>query len=373
MTRYAFIIICTLAALLSCKKQNNQIHQTIANNYDIEYAQGFDVVKTDDYIQVTLRNPWDSSKLLQSYVLIDKNKELPVNLPKGKIIRTPIATAVTGSTTQCTMLEALNNLDIVTGVCEPQYIKQDYITNGVANGKIVNLGKASNPNTEAIIMLNPDVVFSDPVTGQSQANIERSRATIVQTADYTEPHPLGRAEWIKFYGLLVDKEQLADSLFTVTKNNYNAILEQVSVENAPTVFIDTRYQGTWNVPGGKSYMAHLLKDAGSRYIWADNESSTFLPLSFEAVLDKAGNADKWLIRYNNVNDMTLKTLENEYKPHAHFNAFKTKEVYGCNAMYSHFFEDLPIHPDYILQDMAAIFHPELFPDYTLRYYKKITD
>ena len=96
-----------------------------------------------------------------------------------------------------------------------------------------------------------------------------------------------------------------------------------------------------------------------------------MPLAFESVLDKAGEADFWIIKYNWPKDMTYQSLEKEYKPYSHFKAFKEKNIYGCNTAYSSYYEDLPIHPDYILKDMAYIFHPELFPGYTPKYYKKI--
>jgi len=136
--------------------------------------------------------------------------------------------------------------------------------------------------------------------------------------------------------------------------------------------LDTRYMGSWNMTGGKSYMASMLADAGGAYPWADdNTTTTFLPLSFEAVLDKAGDADVWLIRYFAPEDLTYSSLEKEYKPYSYFGAFKQKNVYGCNTMYSTYYEDLPIHPDYILKDFAKIFHPDIFPDYQLKYYKKL--
>jgi len=167
---------------------------------------------------------------------------------------------------------------------------------------------------------------------------------------------------------------LADSLFNITVKNYNDIKEAVAGKtNNPTVILDTKYQSSWNMPGGKSYMANMLTDAGGAYIWADDNSTTFLPLSFEAVLDKAGEADTWLIRYYAPKDMTYASLQKEYKQYAYFKAFKQKNIYGCNTSYSAYFEDMPIHPDYILNDFAKIFHPDLFPGYNLRYYKKLDD
>lgn len=375
MHKISFIFLISSLVLFSCgKKPSQEKAITTTEEYSINYAQGFKVVKAEEYTQIEIRNPWDTTTLLQRYILVNRDKELPSSLPTGVIVRTPVTTAAITSTVQCSTLEELNSLNIVTGVCDAEYMKSNYIQTGLSSGKIKDLGVASNPNSEAIILLSPEVIFSDPVTGQSQGNMEKTKIAIIQTPDYTEPHPLGRAEWIRFYSLFLEKEQLADSLFNITVNNYNEIKSKVmATAYHPTVFTDTRYQGSWNMAGGKSFMATFYADAGANYLWNDNESTTFMPLSFEAVLDKAGDGDIWIIRYHAESELTYAGLEKEYKPYSYFKAFKEKNIYGCNAKYTSYFEDLPIHPDYILQDLAYVFHPDLFPDYTPRYYKKLKD
>lgn len=350
-------------------EQDNHKPQT---EYTVYYAKGFQVKKYDEYTTVSVRDPWDTTRLLQTYVLVAKNKELPVGLPKGTIVRTPLETVATYSTIHCSTLNELDAVNLIKGVCEPQYIKLSNIQDGVKSGAIVDLGMASKPDTERLIMLSPDAIFATPIQGWTYGSIEKTGIPILETTDYTESHPLGRAEWIRFYSLFIGKEQLADSLFAITEKNYNTVKEAVAeISNRPSIFTDIRYQSKWNMPGGKSFMANMLSDAGTSYCWSDNNSTTYMPLAFESVLDKAGEADFWIIKYNWPEDMTYRSLEKEYKPYSYFKAFKEKNIYGCNTAYSSYYEDLPIHPDYILKDMAYIFHPELFAGYTPKYYKKI--
>lgn len=342
--------------------------------YTVHYAKGFQVKKYDDYTTVAVRDPWDSTRMLQTYILIDKTKELPANLPEGTIVKVPLNNVATYSTIHCSTLNELNAVDLIKGVCEPQYIKLPNIQEGIKSGAIVDLGMASKPDTERLIMLSPDAILATPIQGWTYGSIEKTGIPILETIDYTESHPLGRAEWIRFYSLFIGKEQLADSLFAITENNYNNVKETVSkATNRPSVVTDIRYQGKWNMPGGKSFMSNMLADAGASYPWADNSSTTYMPLAFESVLDKAGETDFWIIKYNWPEDMTYKTLEKEYKPYSYFKAFKEKNIYGCNTAYSSYYEDLPIHPDYILKDIAYIFHPQLFPEYVPKYYKKISE
>ncbi|MDR2955198.1 MAG: ABC transporter substrate-binding protein [Prevotella sp.] len=343
-------------------------------DYTVHYAKGFQVKKYNNYTTVSVRDPWDTTRLLQTYILVDRNKELPAGLPNGTLVRIPLEKVATYSTIHCSSLNEIGQVNIIKGVCEPEYIKLEAIQNGIKEGKIENLGMASKPDTEKLIILSPDAIFATPIQGWTYGTIEKTGIPILETTDYTESHPLGRAEWLRYYSLFTGTEALADSLFNITVNNYNDIKKAVATTtHRPSVLQDMRYQGKWNMPGGKSFMANMLADAGAAYPWADNNSSSYMPLPFETVLDKAGDAEVWIIKYNWPKDMTYESLQKEYKPYANFKAFKDRNVYGCNTAYSSYYEDLPIHPDYILKDLAFVFHPELFPDYQPKYYRKIVD
>lgn len=367
-----FVFIGLLAACTGGQKTN----QSTSGNkgYTVHYAQGYLVDKTDDYTTVTLRNPWDTTQVLKKYVLVSKNKELPENLPSGILVRTPLRQVIAYSTIHCSTLDELNSTEIIKGVCESQYIDIPYIKENVANGTIPDLGMANSPDIERLIMLEPEAIFSTPIQGQVYGQVEKLGIPMIETPDYMENDPLGRAEWIRFYSLFLENESLADSLFNETANRYLAIKEKTAtVANRPTVFTDLMYGSVWYIAGGQSFIANMLKDAGADYMWKEDNTAGSSPLAFETVLDKAGEADFWLMKYNQPLDMTYKLLARENNGYAHFNAYKQQNIYGCNTGKISYYEDLPIHPDYILKDFAAIFHPELFPGYTLKYYSKLAE
>lgn len=371
------LLLLTIILLAGCGNRQSarqDKHADAKSEYTVYYAKGFSVKKYDSYTSVSVRDPWDTTRLLQTYILVDREKEIPANLPQGTVVKIPLQNIVTYSTIHCSTLNELGLEKIIKGVCEPEYIKLESIQQGVKNGTIENLGMASKPDVEKIVVLSPDAIFATPIQGWTYGNIEKTGIPILETIDYTESNPLGRAEWIRFYSLFTGTEQLADSLFAITEKNYNEVKAIASkATNRPSVLTDLRYQGKWNMPGGKSFMANMLADAGAIYPWADDISYTYMPLSFESVIDKAGDADIWIIKYNWPQNMTYQSLMKEYKPYSNFRSFKEKNIYGCNTAYSSYYEDLPIHPDYILKDMAYVFHPELFPDYKPRYYTKIVN
>lgn len=372
-TTKTLVFLFTILLLSACnKKKQADSESNVIAEYKIEYAKGFRVVKLPDYTKVDVCDPWDSTRLLQTYILIDKNKQIPSNLPKGTIVRIPLSNVVAYSTIHCTTLNELGALDIIKAVCSPEYINLSAIKEGISAGKILDVGMSISPDVEKILDLSPEVIFAEPVTGQTYGNITKTKIPIIETPDYMETNPLGRAEWIRFYSLFIGKEQLADSLFANTVANYNHIKDiTAKATSRPTILIDLRYMGKWNMAGGKSFMSNLIADAGGAYKWADNNSTTFLPLSFESVLDKAEDADIWLIKNFTPKDMTYQSLEKEYKPYSYFKAFKERNIWECNTSYVTYYEDLPIHPDWILKDLGAIFHPDLFKDYQTRYYKKM--
>lgn len=372
---YLFLFLILLITSCSGNKQSSEVERNVVDTvYTVQYAKGFTVKKYADYKEVTVVDPWDSTKILQRYILVDKAKALPANLPKGTLIRTPLSSVVAYSTIHCATLNELGVLSTVKGVCEPSYIDIDYIQEGVKNGTIADLGQASNPIIEKIVDVDPEAILATPIQGRTYGSIDKAGIPVIETPDYMEPLPLGRAEWIRFYSLFFDNESQADSLFNITVNNYNTIKEKmVSVKEKPSVFIDLMYGNVWYISGGGSFISRMLSDAGANYVWSDNDKVASTPLAFEEILDKAGDAQFWLIKYNHPTDLTYTSLEKEYKPYSYFSAFKNRNIYGCNAAEKSYYEDLPIHPDYILHDFAYIFHPDLFPDYTPRYYSKIKE
>ncbi|MDR1810083.1 MAG: ABC transporter substrate-binding protein, partial [Prevotella sp.] len=353
-TSYLFVLPVILY-LSSCGgSDRKKSHTDAVRQYDIKYAAGFDIAEYAGYTEVRVYNPWDSASVLCNYILVEKGRELPPNLPEGQLIRTPLENIIASSSIYCTILQELNMLPVITGVCEPEHISVEYIIQGIKTGAIADLGQTSNPDIEKIILLDPEAIMIAPIQGMAYGAIEKTRVPLIETPDYLEATPLGRAEWLKFYAAFVGKEHTADSLFAEVEQKYNAIKgKSAAVTNRPTVFNDTKYGNVWYMPGGKSYMANLMKDAGASYLWADDDATGSTPLSFETVLDKAEKAQYWLIKYNNKSaDMTYNILEKEFKPYSYFDAFKNRNTYGCNTGKVSYYEDLPVHPEYVLQDLA---------------------
>lgn len=334
------------------------------------YAENIRILKFRNYTKVELRNPWDTLKTLHTYILTDRNNAKSSNLPEGTIVRTPLENAIVYSSVHNSLMAEIGGIESIAGVCDIQYIKHPQIKAMYEKGSITDCGSSMSPDIEKIIDLNADAVLLSPFENSGgYGRIEGIGVPIIECADYMETSPLGRAEWMKFYGLLTGREQEADSLFRSVENEYLS-LKQIAkdVTNRPTVISELKYSSAWYVPGGKSTTAKMIDDAGADYIFSYTTESGSVPMSFETVLDKGQKADFWLIKYNQKQDKTYSELKKDYSPYANFDAWKNKRIFGCNTSYVNFYEETPFHPEALLRDLIIIFHPEIMKDEKTRYF-----
>lgn len=342
----------------------------------MKYSSLLQIVKHADYTVVTIRNPWDTLKVLHTYLLADREKPLPEHLPEGTVVRTPLQKSVIYSSVHCSLWSELDELKGIGGVCGLEYIKLPQILEGCRNGSIVNVGNSMNPDIERIIDLRPDAILLAPFENSGgYGRVGKLNIPIIECADYMETSALGRAEWMRLYGLLLGKEAQADSLFAGIEKEYLTLTQQVKSQNLkrPTVISEMKNSSAWYIPGGNSTMGRLYQDAGADYVFAYLSNSGSVPLAFETVFDRGGNADIWLIKYNQPQDKTYSELERDYAPYARFKAFQDRKVYGCNTNHVPFYEESPFHPELLLKDLIKIFHPELLPDYDLKYFSNLAE
>ena len=372
--------IVTLVLLLSAcggGSRTSSHSETPVDTVKFSYAENIRILKFKDYTKVELRNPWDTLKTLHTYILTDRDNTNTSNLPEGTIVRTPLSNAIVYSSVHNSLLAETGAIKSIAGVCDIQYIKHPQIKEmyegGFIGGFIADCGSSMSPDIEKIIDLNADAVLLSPFENSGgYGRIESIGIPIIECADYMETSPLGRAEWMKFYGLLTGKEEETDSLFRKIEKQYLTLKHMTKdVHDRPTVITELKYSSAWYVPGGRSTMARMINDAGGDYIFSYTKESGSVPMSFETVLDKGQKADFWLIKYNQKQDKTYSELKNDYSPYTNFDAWKNKRIFGCNTSYVNFYEETPFHPETLLRDLIIIFHPEIMKNEKTQYYTEL--
>ncbi len=342
----------------------------------LKYAEGFKISTVGNAQLVEVIYPFQGASSGYSYLLVPKGEQPPEHGADTKVIYTPLESIVCTSTTHIPLLDYINETDKLTGFPTTDYISSKKMRNRIDSGKVTELGIDKGLNLERIAVLQPGVVMGYTMSsdyGQFK-KIEALGIPVVINAEYLEKHPLGRAEWIKFMAVFFQKEKVADSVFRVIENNYLETKKlSASVKGTPTVFSGIVYGDAWFMPGGQNYAAKLLKDAGYRYLWEENQSNGYLELSFESVYEEAHDADFW------IGTGAFKTLD-EIKVADHrytrFKPYSQKQIFNYDAREgakggNEFLELGYLRPDLILMDLVKIAHPHLLPDHTLFFHRRL--
>jgi iron complex transport system substrate-binding protein len=342
-----------------------------------QYASAFRVVYYKNYKIVTVRNPWRGASKAFQYVLVQCGTPDPPGFKSEQIIHVPVASIAALSTTHVAMLEKLGLLDFLIATNQPSLIYSPQVQNRLQSGKTKSVGQENAINVEALIDIQPALVttFALGPDADDYPRLAKSGLKLVLNADYMETSPLGRSEWLKFMALFFNQEAQANQIFAGIVQRYasSSKLAQRS-KTHPTVFTGFGIKGTWYIPGGKSYVAQFLKDAGAEYLWSDNLETGSIPLGFEAIYERAANAKFWLP--GNLNWRSLRDLQTEDTRNGQFQAFKTGQVYNNNlrlnaAGSDDYWESGLVNPDLVLADLIRIFHPEVLPKHGLIYYRKL--
>ena len=375
--------------LVSCGGRQTTASQEAGDTVVFKYATQLSIVRHKDYTEVVVKNPWKEGKILHSYLLVpDSIDPQDISLTSyhspltSTIVRTPLRRSVMFTTVHCAMLISFGCEQSIAGVADLKYIKIPWIHEQVKAGRITDVGEGMSPVVEKIIDQRPDALFLSPFENSGgYGRLEEIGIPIIECAEYMEPSPLARAEWLRFYGMLFGCEARADSLFAVVDSSYNALKalagnhkvqsSKFKAQSSSTVLLDKVTGSVWYVPGGRSTIGQMIQDAGGDYPWADDDHSGSVSLPFEAVLEKAGEADVWLFRYSSDHDITPAELLSEHHGYDQFKAFRSGEIYGCDVERSLFYEESPFRPDWLLGDYIHILHPDIPNLPPLRYYKKI--
>ncbi|ANV83490.1 iron ABC transporter substrate-binding protein [Picosynechococcus sp. PCC 7003] len=367
----------TPAPTTACVENYDPAVDYFPNKVTPEFASGFQVTYHDHYKVVTVRQPWETAQQDLTYVFVQCGTPIPEDYPEATIVEVPVNRVIALSTTYLPHLDVLGHLENLIGVGDRQLIYSPEIRAAIEAGDIQEVGNLQL-DREAILSLQPDVILNyrlDASEGNNTSALDSLGLTVVLDAAHLEPTPLGRAEWLKFTALLFNKEAEANEIFGAIADRYQALVNQVKdLETTPTVLSGSPYQGVWYVPGGKSYVAQLLRDANVNYPWDATAARLSLPLDFEAVLGRAKTADLWL----NVNPawQTTADIFQEDQRYELFEAVQNQQVYAANNRVApgggnDFWEGGILNPDVILADVIKIAHPDQLPDHELYYYRHL--
>lgn len=358
------------------------------------------------YAEVNVANPWKAGTLLHRYILIPKGKEgdetvarLALQRTSGMgcttdTVRTPVERSAVFIAPHCQLMYEMGCQQAIRGVCDLDYInipdvkKRAASAGNAAAGKtsagnsIVDCGSSMAPDIERIIALKPEAILLSPFENSGgYGKLDKLHVPIIEAADYMESSPLGRAEWMKFYGMLFGNEEgksngisgscepKADSLFAKIEKEYLKLKAEASgYPKGLSILTERKTGNVWYVPGGQSTIGILLKDANARYIFEDDEHSGSLAMSPEQILAKGKQVDIWAFKYFGGAPLSQAQLLQEYDGYKALAAFSRGNIYQVDTSTVPYFELTSFHPELLLREFIILAHGERFGK--LRFYKK---
>jgi iron complex transport system substrate-binding protein len=356
---------------LSCREQVNKGLEVSAEPIDcleIDYAKGFAVNYYEDHKELLVFST-DRKDTLHHFYLSNDAKE--------GYIQTPVKRFASLSSVYAAYIEALGLEEYLVAVDEKDYISSNSIRNDMEQRDVIELGGLDKMNHEALLMAQVDLVYSFGWQGNTSSIAEKHQnISFAYGYEYLEEHPLGRAEWIKFFACFFNKETEADSIFDLVKTNYeNLKALTAAVLYRPKTLINMPFKERWHVPGGLSYSAHLIEDAGAYYPWDTLKVNRSIPMDWEVVYQKAYDSDYWI----NTGVYSSYAEVQKVMPDAVlFEAFRNKKAFNNNARMNglggnDYWESGLLYVDELLADLIVIFHPEILPTRALKYYKPLVD
>lgn len=376
------LALLALFIISACSNQNKResagsVNIGSADKMKIEYSKNFNIEYYDGYKVISVFSPDEKRSLVYQYLLLPENGEIPKGFQNAMVVRTPVKSVISLTSIYIGFLDKLNLTDKITGVDKFDYVNSPKVIGLINEKKISEVGESFSLNVEKVFELNPDLILTfgngNPMVDGNPKLIKNGKHVASSTI-HLENSPLARAEWIKFVAAFFNCEKKANEVFDGLVKRYNELAALTrDIKTRPSVFTEALFGGMWYEPGGESYMAKLLNDAGADYPWKDDKSTGSLKLTYEQVYEKAHNADFWVnVHFWNKIEDALKNDPRNSK----FKAFKTKNIYNYNVLvnkygFYEYWENGVINCDVILSDLIKIFHPELLPDHKLVYYKKL--
>ena len=372
---YAFFLL--LLILNSCNKEivNKKVEST--NKTTIKYAKGFDIVEKNGNKKLIIKSAYKGFNEIYEYTVYKKSLSKNLNNLDKKIIQVPVKEIIVTSTTHIPMVELLEEEKSIVGFPFSKYVSSEKTRQLIDLGKIKEIGKENDLNTEILLDLQPELIVGYSVSSadKSLSTIQKSGINVIYNGDWLEETPLGRAEWIKFFGVLFDKEQLADSIFNGIENNYleakKIALKSTKQQTVLSGAIMSK--DIWDLPAGDSFVAQFLEDANVNYLWKNTKGKGSLSLSFESVFEKGINADYWIAPgYFSSKEQMLSSN----KLYEKFTAFKEDKIYSPSIKKGKtggiiYYELAPTRPDLVLKDIIKITNPELLPNYKFTFFEKM--
>lgn len=363
-----YIVPFFLCLLFGCSEPERAKTETVNfEKIETNYARGLRLWKKESLFKVEIRNPRDTSELIATYFIGPE-----IDTTRGNRIAVPVQSVALNSTTFIAFFDRLGLAELVKGVTYADRVMNPVVKAQIDANETIELASANKVDFEKVLVLNPDIFMAYTHSGSDFSRIEDQGIPVVLNMEYLETHPLGRAEWIKLVGILTGKMPEATRIYEAIEKRYLDLKKRVAqVADSPMVFTGSHYNGIWYVPGRDSYIAHCIRDAGGRYVFENLEGAGSHEVDYETALKAVSKVDYWGLVISQKEPFSLDAIREIDPYYTTLDFFKKGNVFVCNAAKIDYFGDAVVEPEIVLSDMVALFHPDILPDYSAKYFHSV--
>jgi iron complex transport system substrate-binding protein len=340
-----------------------------AKSLEIKYSTGLRISEIGDGYRVEVRNPQDSTELLATYHFSRKEGS---NNAEQSVLHIPTASVALNSTTFVPYFDKMNALENIAAVSYTSRVSNPKLQEKIKAGEVLEIAGSDGVDMERLLKSEPDALMAYVFGESSFEHIKAQDIPVILNMEYLETNPLGRAEWVKLIGCMLDRYDEADALFNDIVMYYNEVRNLANTAtSSPVVFSGSKYEKVWFTPGNGSFVAQFIRDAGATYAFEHIDGQGNVELDFESVLSTINVADYWGLIVSSPTEFMLSDLLRLAPEYALFNAFKQGQVFVCNTTKSDYFGEAVLEPQVILADLVAILHPELLPRHQHTYFRPV--
>lgn len=310
-----FAALVTAAGLLfvtGCEKKKDTADISVKGSMELKYAEQFSVDYCEDGCSVV---DIDGAK----YLIVPEDVSVPDDTSGMTVIKQPVENIYVAATSSMDLFDSIGGLERVTMTStNADSWSLPVIRDAVSSGDIEYIGKYSSPDYETLVAekcglaLESTMIYHTP---KVKEQIESFGIPVMVERSSYEPHPLGRMEWVKLYGLILGDYEAAEELFSEKTKAF----EELSVDDIPenerktAAFFYVTSNGYFNIRKPADYVAKMIDLAGGKYVFkaadlnVDDNALSTMNIQTETFYELAHDAD--ILIYNSTIDGEIDSID----------------------------------------------------------------
>lgn len=281
---------------------------------DLDYAEQFSVQYLENgCAEISITDGCE-------YILVPEDTEIPAHDPDQVILQQPLEHIYLAASSAMDLFDSLDSLDRIALTSTKDW-SLPHVQNALDSGNILYAGKYSTPDYELLLSQECDIAIESTMIHHSpevKEQIEQLGIPVFTERSSYETQPLGRMEWIKLYGLLLNQSEEAATFFEQKKALFQEITNAVSEsdpdqEQKTIAFFSISPNGYVTIRKPGDYVSHMIASAGGISVFTaenlemEENSLSTMNIQLEIFYELAKDADIFI--YNNLINDELDTLQ----------------------------------------------------------------